>query len=301
MISATEELDRFLARKASLFAQALLNVVVMSKKGPYPEREALEDLARLIGHTMILADLHGRKRALMEVDAAKRRGASFTGLPDTTPIVPGVEFDEAVDRLLDVEPRLAASAQEVSRLYNAERVFAMARSASLKVTERVQHETAKLISEGKSWGEVENAILDIGRSAAMGDVRDWTRAYAATVYQTNANTAYSTGRFQQAMDPDVQEVMPAVELMGIRDAQTRPNHAAAHGLVAAARDPIWRRFSAPLGFNCRCGVRLVSKYELARRGLIQGGSVTPYYPPNFAAAYPDPGFGTRTIDFALSA
>jgi SPP1 gp7 family putative phage head morphogenesis protein len=296
MMSAKDELEKFLDRKGAIFADALVNLI-STRKSPSKQQDALKNLADLIRHTMILADLHGRRRALMEADRIRRRGAKFTAIPDSTPIAPGVPFEEAIDRLLAAEPRLARSMEEVSSLYSDQKVFAMARSASLKITERVQKEVTALIEKGKSAAEVETIILDIGKNAQMGEVRRWTRSYAATVYRTNASTAYTTGRFAQAQDADVKEVIGALELVGVVDGAERPNHAAARGLIAPADHPIWKRFAPPLGYQCRHGVEFVSVFELERRGLIKDGRVIPYFPPGFQNAKPDPGFEVRRIDF----
>ena len=119
---------------------------------------------------------------------------------------------------------------------------------------------------------------------------DFTRAYSETVYRTNLTSAFAAGRFKQVESEEVRRVTPAFEFDAIDDAAVRPNHAAADGLIAAVNDPVWSRISPPLGHNCRCGLRLVDRFELKRRGLLRGFSVTPYFPPNFREAKPDDGF-----------
>ena len=155
-----------------------------------------------------------------------------------------------------------------------------------------------MIADGKSTQDVENAILDIGESADMGAVRDWTRAYAGTCFRTNASTGYSNGRFEQAQDPDVKEVIPAFKFAALHDDRTRPWHEAAHGLIADTLDPIWATFRPPIGWNCRCSPNFISKFELERLGLLENGRVRRHVPPTFGSAHPDPGFRPGAFDFA---
>lgn len=127
--------------------------------------------------------------------------------------------------------------------------------------------------------------------AVMRDIADWTRAYAQTVYRTNFNSAFAAGRFMAVRDPAVREVVPAFEFHAAGDGDTRPNHLAADGLIASVDDAIWNQFSPPLGYNCRCALRHVDRWELEDLGLLrEDGSVTRKTPARFASAGPDDGF-----------
>lgn len=281
MLTAQEELEKFLDRRARAFEKAMMRVAVATFLRPQDMDDALQNLALTIRETLILADLHGRKRLLMEADALSAV-ASMT----MTPINPTMEFTEALTDLVTREPRLASSSMEVSRLYSTGHVFAMARSISEKLTVKVQKIVADLIREGRGGVETERDIL----RAAIEESHNWTSAYSATVYRTNVTGAYARGRIEQAQDPDVKQVIPALRYTGIDDARTRPNHRAAFGLIAASDDPIWLTHTPPLGHQCRCALEHVSVYELERRGLWRDGQVTRYEPPGFSAAVPDEGF-----------
>lgn len=288
MMSAQAELEKFLSRKASIFHQAylnLLNAKFVTLKGG---AEALEDLAKLIRDTLILADLHGRRRTLIEFDHEAARG-DFSMLPDRNPIVMGIAFAEAIEDLLSREPRLAEGYKEASRLYSEEHAFALARSSSRKLTERVQQAVQMIIAEGRDPGMTGQEITRLAASEA----HDWTRAYADTVYETNVSSALTNGRFKQAEDPDVAKVIKAFEVVGEADERERPNHRAARGFIAAVDDPIWidRHVKPPYGYRCRHGVIFASKYTLERRGLLRpDGSVIRFEPAGFENFVPDPGF-----------
>lgn len=296
MISSIDELDKFLDRRARIFTEALTNIARarLEGRGYY---EAVYELAELIRRTMILSNLHGRRRLLMEYDHIRRQASRFTALPDETPIVPHVEFTEAIDDLIAREPRLAKSAEEVSQLYSTENVFAMAKAAAGNVddriakarTEAVQRALTKSLVEGQSMYETTAILKEIG---------PWTQAYGETIYKTNLSSAYNNGRVEQAKDKDIQEVIPAIKLVTRRDTRVRENHEDGDGFIAPVDHPAWKKVHPPLGFQCRCSVQFVSVFSLERMGLIKDGKVVPYFPPKFAGCKPDDGF--RVGDYSGS-
>ena len=279
-MQAIDELERFLDRRTTEFVDVLMH---MARRNWF-DRDATENLARLIQRTQILADLHGRKRMLMEADALREKSAQFAA--GETPIVPGVPFVEAIEDLLSREPRLAESAAEVSRLYSWGKVFALARSASINLTRRVQAELSLLLAEGKGAERTREELQNI----AADEAHDWTVAYASTVYRTNVSNAYNIGRIEQAKADEVREIVPALEYVTMEDERVRPNHWAANGFLAPVDDPAWRTHRPPQGFQCRCSLRHVSVFELQRRGLIHDGQVVKVIPAGFDRAHPDEGF-----------
>lgn len=262
--------------------------------------KALGDFARYMGQTLSICALLGARRTLLLARAQSREGANFTAAHFATAVpalVPAVPFLEAIEDLVSREPKLAQTWKEVSALYNREHAFALAKSADIEITKRVQRKVAQAIEEGGERGAVRRAIMDLG---------PFTEDYADNVFRTNAATAYTAGTFKQAQDPDVAEVMPAFEFTSARDVDVRKNHRAADGLVAATHDPIWDTFAPPIGYRCRCSIDLVSKYELDRRGLLgdvgPGGfrAVVRRFPSDFANASPDKNFRTGGIAMRIN-
>lgn len=293
--SAEAELEGFLDKRASIFTEAMFNLLsAIIGRDERKRIKAEEDLADLIHYTSILANLHGRKRILMEMDHVIKY-ARFTAIPSKTPLSPLV-FTEALKDLVEREPRVVPESVPagqrylwVQELYNKEHAFAAARSATEKLTKRVQEAISKLISEGEGSVKTENEILKIAEEEG----HNWTRAYSSTVWRTNVATAYNNGRMEQAKDPDVKEVIPALEVVGVEDGRERPNHAAFRGLIAATDDPIWNIAKPPYGYNCRHGLDFVSVYRLQSLGLIdKNNNVIRYTPPNFLQAHPDEGFNS---------
>jgi len=86
-----------------------------------------------------------------------------------------------------------------------------------------------------------------------------------TIYRTNLQTAYMAGRWQQFAAQ--RERAPYVQCLAVMDSNTRPAHAALHGLVFRIDDPALGVIAPPNGFNCRCRLRNLDETELAERGL----------------------------------
>lgn len=263
----------------------------------------LDGLARVYAETMTVADLLGSRRLLLEFDAMKNRnpvpdesGGSFEILIAPSMIgfdagdlsipggVPSVHFREAIEDLIDREPRLATGWRAVADLYQQGPAFALAKSTEIQLTRRIQDKIAEFLVRGITEPTAAKVIAEMG---------DFTRAYSATVFRTNLATAYTAGRFRMVEDPNVASIIGAFEFNAIDDSDVRKNHLAAHGLLAAPADAIWDIFSPPIGYNCRCALRMVDRFELEKRDLFEpNGDVRRFIPPGFSGAFPDRGFET---------
>jgi SPP1 gp7 family putative phage head morphogenesis protein len=208
----------------------------------------------------------------------------------TNPIVPDIPFREAISDFKARVPELAETADAVSNAYMNRHAFACARSADLFVTQWVQEKLVDALNLG--W-TMEKAVAEISGAA-----EDWTNSYAETVYRTNVHTAYANGEREQAMDPVAVAVLPAWIYEAVGDVDTRPNHLAANGMIAAKRDNVWARWYPPVGYNCRCSIREMDVYELEEQGrMTASGQVYAQIPAGIAsgAIMPDKGFETRRI------
>lgn len=256
-------------------------------------------LAVLMRQTLRYAILLGRRRVLLEADAATAKASredrrrqllencSATRLLESglgispfatsnegakpgkrlefaAPLqMPKTAFDEAIADLLGREPRLAFGYEAVQILYADQHAFALAKSIDIEVTKRVQQAMTTMLRQGTTLESAQDVIGQLGR---------WTRSYADTVYRTNVATAYSAGRFVQAADPDVEDVFKAFEFVTAGDVDVRHNHEAGHGSIASTRDPIWDRMAPPLGYNSFLPGTRVS-------GRVVGASRAPYRGP----------------------
>jgi SPP1 gp7 family putative phage head morphogenesis protein len=286
VITAQQEIDRFLDRRSTVFFDAMMNLGMAHLKGDSLPL-ARKDMAEVIQRTLILADLAGRRRLLLEADRARSQEiARFADIPETSPIVPGLIFEEAVADMFRREPRLEKSSAEIGRMYSNDRVFAMAHSADLHLTERVQKAIVEYMQKGGFFPDIESRIVKMAEE----HLTPFARSYAATVFRTNASTAYTNGRLAQAMDPDVSEIIVGFHYVGIDDTETRRNHRRGFGTMAPTTDPLWSHFRPPNGFQCRCGLNYVSRFEAERLGLWKDGKMIPFYSAPPDSLHRDVGF-----------
>lgn len=118
----------------------------------------------------------------------------------------------------------------------------------------------------------------------------WTPAnpsHVETIFRTNIQSAYSSGRVAEMSQPDVLKARPYWEIRAVGDSRTRKTHLKANGVILAADHPFWRQCFPPFGYNCRCKVISRSK----RWVDAHGG------PTHVPMGLPDPGFtsGTNTL------
>ncbi|OHD80491.1 MAG: hypothetical protein A3J97_10725 [Spirochaetes bacterium RIFOXYC1_FULL_54_7] len=111
------------------------------------------------------------------------------------------------------------------------------------------------------WGKVMVGDAGGGQVVQLGS--PWR---LRTIYQTNLQTSYMAGRYQeQAANIDDR---PYWQYVAVMDAATRPSHAAMNGLVFPADDPFWDSFYPPNDWGCRCSVRALSPDNVKERDLM---------------------------------
>jgi SPP1 gp7 family putative phage head morphogenesis protein len=254
---------------------------------------AVERLTEVISENQMLADVQARREVLRAADTFRRAGLA---LPEPLAAVanveglPAVPFPQAVADVLARDARLATSAAEVAEAYGTTHAFAVAKATQLKVTSRVQKAVARAIDTGLETESIISSITKVAKEAGE-EMADWSRSYAETVWRTNMSTAYSAGRFRQMADPAVAYAIGGLMFDGPTSPSTgtRPNHAAAVGLIGAADDPGWQVIAPPLGYNCRHSLSLISWGDCKRRGLVLAdGSIRRMKIPS--GAFPDKGF-----------
>ena len=247
------------------------------------QAEALDDLAKAIAKANETADLLGRRRLALEINAA-------TGT--RTFAVPVVPFEEAVADILKRHPAVAPG-WEATRDYYLQGGFAIARSSKIEVTQHAQDAIREAMRGGLTGQEaidkITRAVQSQGTDDPIADEWTYTGSYAETVYRTNIASSYTQGRIDQAKDPVFKRQVAAWEFRTYPGADVRPNHAAMRGKVAATDDPIWDTMRPPLGYNCRCSLEFVGHRQALKAGAIDADGVTLSQRAP-AGAFPDPGF-----------
>jgi len=251
VLAANVELAALLDREASRFQTALGRLAwAKAHRDAGKERQAKADLAELVTETLVYFDLLGRRRIFLELEPTLRKIERFAAADP--PASRKFRFVQAIEDLVRRTPTLVVPEPGDSRpVYEiiaeryarGDRIFAVSRAvnhADEQVTERVQLAVERLMKRGIS----EPAAVDV-----LADMTGWTESYANTVYRTNASTAYTNGRFEEAKKPHIKDIAPAFELVTMGDVDVRREHAALHGLLMAVDDPRWETFKPPLNYG----------------------------------------------------
>lgn len=300
-----EELTTYRARNYIDAIDALVRAVASNNYGQLVE--ARQRLGDVIADTMGVGEVIGatlalKKAALWLPHAGLNFGADYSGLTafassttevPTQTLMPRVVFKEALENMVERTPivfKKAAerTAENIAKAYSKENVIAFVNTSEKAVVKEIQKILARAIKKGTTEvdaaAQIRNAVDKIGDYTLP-----WTEQYSKMVFRTNVNTAITSGRFRQALDPDVAEVIPAMRFDAVGDSDTRPNHLAADGFIAETTHEAWRNLAPPLGYSCRCSASFVGRPELRRMGrLDKNGKVKNSAIPR--GAFPDPGF-----------
>ncbi len=313
MTAPSQVLENVTGRYARTYTAAVRDLLVARiLDNCSAARDALDWMERITTETMGVAEVLGAAATLRAVArtlgptgetmrADRDAMLTFAELPDQT-ILPRVTLTEALQDLVDRTPvtlRNTASrvSQQIAKLYSSKHVVAFAKSIEQTVTEQAQRFLASAFKRGLS-----ESTAGKGLAKAVDQVRKqtkaWSEGYSRMVFRTNFNTATTAGRFRATQDPAIRQVIPAFMFESIGDADTRDNHDAADGIILRVDNPAWAKIAPPLGYNCRCLIRHVSRAELESTGRIgpKGGVRESRIP---RGAFPDPGFRHRVWESLL--
>lgn len=172
-------------------------------------------------------------------------------------------FDEAI-RFFE-EKGLRLSPESYRDVWAAEHVsaFTVARVTAVDILEDIRKAVTDAIQDGIPLNEFKAALSSIleakgwftpkGEEAEItlpdGTVRKRLTPWRLnTIYQTNLQSAYSTGRYSQMMG--VAAERPYWMYDAVNDSRTRPSHAARDGMVYRFDHPFWNTWYPPNGYNC---------------------------------------------------
>lgn len=308
---AIRDLQRRLAESVDLaqidFAEAV-RALALAHADPQRRREIdarRERIAEIVSRILAAGDLSARielRFGSPAAEPAKFATYQIVGTPLSFDVpgfdepVPDVEFVAAVEDLRSRDPlgaaELEAMGASVADLYGGSigsrgtvvypHGFSAARAADNDTAERVRD----LLAEGLSGGAATPRVVQ-----RLVEAWDWPSAYSEMVVRTNYNVATSAGRFREAERVErTTGIRCGFRYVATRDPDVRrgrpqdkgENHLALDGLVARQDDPIWRRWSPPGGYACRCTLEVLIGDEV---------------PESFASVPPGaafaPGFGMR--------
>lgn len=148
------------------------------------------------------------------------------------------------------------------------------------------------IENGESLGKFRQRFREtVARRGWTGWTGEGSKAGQAwrtrVIYKTNLDTSYAAGRWQQMTDPELMQDRPYWQYVHNTVENPRIQHRRWDGLVLPAAHPWFNTRYPPNGFGCNCGVRTLSRRDLARLG--KSGPDTPPDDGTWEHVHPETG------------
>lgn len=169
-------------------------------------------------------------------------------------------FDEAAEWF---GSRIPVAADKLDEL-NAEerqRAFKLAGVTELEVVQTVHGSILEAINEGKPFDQWKREIRKELDNRWEPD--GWL---LETIFRTNVQTAYNTGRYYQLTDPEVVSVRPFLLFDAVDDSRTTQICRDRDGVVKAHDDPYIHENYPPLHHRCRSAWRTIRRSEADELG-----------------------------------
>lgn len=185
---------------------------------------------------------------------------------DDEPTVRFPKLEKAAKFLAD---KAIVSASEFERLTQdaKSRAFVAGSEASRATMESIRDALAEDVAQGTSLKGFRNRLRERIDTSAMGP------GQLERTYRTNVQQSFGQAQEDLASHPIVRDVFPYAQYDAIHDYRARPEHRAMekYGLdgtnIYRADDPVWRLFTPPWGFNCRCAKTFITIESAARKGV----------------------------------
>ncbi len=120
----------------------------------------------------------------------------------------------------------------------------------------------KAVQNGASEKEAISGIFkSLERFFKVGAAQagDFTAARLETILRTNTTGAYNMARREFFLRDT--ELTPAFQYSAVLDDRVRPNHKAMDGRIFRSTNPVWDIWTPANGFNCRCLIIPITKFD----------------------------------------
>jgi len=158
-------------------------------------------------------------------------------------LLPFEEAVEAFKRKVDLTPEQFYALAEGARAA----AFTVSGVARMDILVDMHGAVEKAIEAGETLADFRNRMDDIFGARGWAAPEGFTPWRLETIFRTNVQTAYSTGRYKQMMDQAAR--FPYWEYDAVNDSATRPTHAALDGKVFPVDHPFWDTWYPPNGYN----------------------------------------------------
>lgn len=132
-----------------------------------------------------------------------------------------------------------------------------------------------------AWKAIDRALAkgttfeDFKKDIGPALKRSWGGSVAApnwrleTIFRNNTQAAYSAGRYQVTMDPDIVQIRPYRLFDAVMDSRTSAVCEACDGTVLPVDDPWWSGHVPPCHHACRSGFVSLSKRQADKSGVTK--------------------------------
>lgn len=151
--------------------------------------------------------------------------------------------------------------------YHKAKSFISAIITDEELSGAVQQSLSDALAEGKSLRTWKTGLDDLFAKKGFAKIGNW---HAETIFRTETSLAYNAGSNAKLIE--VADTFPYWEYVTAGDERVRDEHAALNGKIFKTGDT---RYYPPLGINCRCRTKPVSKWAAKRRGIEGPDTVTP--------------------------
>ena len=230
-------------------------------------RLQLHEISQILAAVNSTAELLGRFRVREMADRAEQSKGLHKFADDVPMSSVGINPltairtpEDALRYFLGLNPKLGVDPERFAG-EQRRRAFTLAHSTSEVLTRRVQEAIGKAMGEHKGTADVTE---DVARLLDDAGVSTGNPQYSEMVFRTNAMDAYQTGAYEEGRNPDISDVFPAWEYLGVNDERAGADHRPHFGkLFRPAK--AFADVRGPRVFNCRCSMRWVDRYELGER------------------------------------
>jgi SPP1 gp7 family putative phage head morphogenesis protein len=270
-----------------------LTAIAAALKAPETliDQVAVAPLLTALLASMVTGDLLGRFHVTGELRSAPGRfrftrqvetafpgqtafAAGMLGSIEVEPLPP----EEAIALFRDKIPMTRSAFDRIIDAYRG-RAFTIAGQQTTKAVSVVQGWLDRVLEHGLTLRDFRDGLQE---AATAGGITAVNPYHAATVFETNVQTAYNAGRYEMYHAPEVAEAFPFFQYHTVGDDRVRPAHAQMDGFIAKRDDPVWDIWWPPCGFNCRCTVTAISAVEADRDGIRPSRRQVPQPDPGFA-------------------
>ena len=172
-------------------------------------------------------------------------------------------FTEAVNFLKKKKPLKIEAYKQLSDEAKA-KAFSISGYTSVTVIQEFLDELERALEEGKTKEQFREDMNDFLETHGYTGISAY---HAENIFRTNMSTAMNAGHYRSMTEPTTMKLRPYWQYMTAGDGRVRDEHAAMHGLVFRASDPIWNLWYPPNGYKCRCYVVSRSARQIEKMGL----------------------------------